>query len=88
MSGLSANTYSWGGDGDRFRGGGEASLGGCSLTLEKYFWIPFLDLATGSLTGSSSSISEGAGDSEDKEERSEESSSADILQTIQFVGVC
>ena len=35
MSGLSARTYSWGGEGERLRGGGEGSLGGRSDTLEK-----------------------------------------------------
>lgn len=58
------------------------SSGGCSATVEKYFWMPFLglDLGASKSAGASSSISDGAGDSEDKDERSEESSSADILR--------
>jgi hypothetical protein len=44
MSGLSASTYSWGGEGSRFGRGGDASTAGASVglgTLEKNLRIPF-----------------------------------------------
>lgn len=81
MSGLSARTYSCGGDGDRFLGGGDGDLGDCSDTLEKNFRMPPFLGAPASLPASSSS-SEGTGESEESEERSEESSSEAILQCL------
>lgn len=80
MSGLSARTYSCGGDGDRLRGGCEGPGAGCPDSFGKNLSSPGLALggaATVSL--SSSSLSEGAGDSDDKDERSEESSSGAML---------
>lgn len=78
MSGLSARTYSCGGDGDRLRGGGDGSLGGCSDSLGKNFIMPDLELDPPSSL-SSISTSDGTGDNEDSDERSDESSSADML---------
>lgn len=78
ISGLSARTYSCGGDGDRLRGGGDGSFGDCSDSLGKNFRIPDLDFE-GSRTPDSSSSSEGVGDNEDSDESSEESSPADML---------
>jgi hypothetical protein len=74
MSGLSANTYSCAGDGDRLRGGGEGSRFGMASpfgTLWKNFRIPF-----SGFNWMSDSSSDGAGESEEREDSSEESSSA------------
>lgn len=75
MSGLSANTYSWGGDGSRFRGGGDGSFGAMSSlgTLEKNLSIPFIS------PGSSDSDSEGGGGERDEREDKSEASSLAIL---------
>ena len=79
MSGLSARTYSCGGEGDRFRGGGDGSLGGSSDSLGKNLKIPEPVLDGVASLSSSSSSSEGAGDRDDNEESSEDSSSAAML---------
>lgn len=61
------------------RGGGEGSLFGGSETLEKYFWMPFLDCCSSTSLIASSSSSLGAGDRDDSEERSDESSPGAIV---------
>lgn len=63
MSGLSASTYSWGGEGARFGGGGEAGLAGF-LGL-KYFSKPILRLTEAAIVSSSV---DGADESEDESE--------------------
>lgn len=91
MSGLSASTYSCGGEGDRFRGGGDGSLGGCSDSFGKNFRMPDLVFVVASSLLSSSSTSDGTGDSDDKDERSDESSSAVMLSLSRHkrcVAVC
>lgn len=88
ISGLSARTYSCGGDGERLRGGGDGSLGGCSDSFGKNFRMPDLDLVVASSLLSSSSTSDGTGDSDDKDERSDESSSAFMLSLSAVTSVC
>lgn len=72
MSGLSARTYSCGGDGDRLRAGCDGSGADCPESFGKNLRSPGLALV-------SSSLSEGAGDRDDRDERSEESSSGAML---------
>lgn len=77
ISGLSANTYSCGGDGSRFGLGGVASLGskaGLRSTLWKNLRMPWR-----SSNWISDSSSDGGGDKDDTDESSEESSSAILL---------
>ena len=83
MSGLSARTYSCGGDGDRFRGGGGGGACGGSDRL-KNLRMPFLPgfglgasaaMLAAMSAATSMSSSEGAGDRDERDERSEESSS-------------
>lgn len=82
MSGLSSNAFSCGGEGDRLRGGDEASFlpldGFLPFSTLKYFrMLSFLGSGSGSGSGAASvSMSEGGGDSDDKDDKSEESSSA------------
>jgi hypothetical protein len=79
MSGLSARTYSCGGEGSRFGRGGVFSLGsraGFLSTLWKNFRMPWR-----SSNWMSDSSSEGGSESEETEESSEESSSA-ILEGV------
>lgn len=77
MSGLSAKTYSCAGDGDRLRGGGEASFAALvafwplGSLLKNLRMVPFLGWGSGS---GSESRSEGTGDSDDSDDRSDESS--------------
>lgn len=68
------------------RGGGDGSLGGGSDSLGKNFRIPPFDLEGPSSLDSSRSSSEGTGDNEDKDERSEESSSVGIVGLLQVKG--
>lgn len=82
MSGLSASTYSCGGDGDRLRdgGGGGAAAGDWLASLGKKRRMPAaFFFAAGAVGGGASlatskSSSEGAGDSDESDERSDESS--------------
>lgn len=74
MSGLSAKTYSWGGEGSLLRGGGDISffLASATSSLEtrwKNFRIPFWGFSS-----ISDSSPDGAGDKEEMEDRSDESS--------------
>ena len=75
MSWLSASTYSWGGDGGRFCTGGEGSrvpmVAAPLGTRWKNFRMPFSDF-----NWMSDSSPEGAGESDEREDNSEESSSA------------
>lgn len=83
MSGLSSNAASCGGEGDRLRGGGEGSFFAMEAflpfaSLGKNFRMPFF-FGSGSGSGAASdSMSDGTGDSEDSEDKSDESSSAII----------
>lgn len=94
MSGLSASTYSCGGEGDRLGLGGEASSEGCLVTLVdgvalvlstlwKNFRMPcFFSNCT------SDSSSEGGGDREDRDDKSEESSSAIAIIVSRLLVLC
>ena len=88
MSGLSARTYSCGGDGDLLRGGGDGSLGGCFDSLGKNFKMPAPASTAPSSLSSSNSTSDGTGDRDDKEERSDESSSAVMMGLFRGTRLC
>lgn len=85
MSGLSARTNSCGGDGDRFRGGGEGSLGGSFVILGKNCKMLGFGLVVVPSLRSSRSASDGTGDRDDNDERSDESSSAAVIVNFALV---
>lgn len=87
MSGLSAKTYSWGGEGSLLRGGGDISffLAWATSSLEtrwKNFKMPFCGF-----NSISDSSPDGAGDKEEMEDRSDESSAILALSAGNFVVV-
>jgi len=79
MSGLSANTYSWSGEGSRFGRGGDLGTGGAAApgfgVFEKNLRMPFF------LVNCKVSSSEGTEDS------SEESSSLMVVELGREVGL-